>query len=76
MPVTASDMQLVRDAVREQWPVAAAVKLAVVSDLLAIALEEGSHGRRVARAVRVLLTIERSNQKLDLAELRRPRPLG
>ena len=70
LPVAAADMLLVRQAIREGWPVAPEVRSAVVSDISLIAREEGAERRRVVAAIRVLLAAAKSNRKLELEHMR------
>jgi hypothetical protein len=62
-------MLMVRQAIREGWPVHPEVKSAVVSDISLIALE-GAERRRVLAAIRVLLAMAESNRKLELEHVR------
>jgi hypothetical protein len=72
LPISLSDLLLVRRAIREGWSVSPAVRDAVVSDVTFVALsEDEACPRRFLSAVHVFIAMEAVNQAIDIAEHRR-----
>lgn len=63
MPVSRADLLMVRQAIREGWPVPEAVRLAVIDDVCDVAL--AGDPRRAIAAVRVILAMEDDNQHAE-----------
>lgn len=71
LPISLSDMLLVRQAIREDWPVAQPVRNAVVRDLTEVALSSDlSSDRYLVAAVKVFIAMEGANQDAEFAARR------
>jgi hypothetical protein len=68
LPVSGADIKMVRQALREGWPVPQDARVAVVDDLFALLQEEGVSARHLCSVVGVFIEIEEINQEIDLAE--------
>ena len=68
MPVSRSDLLLVRQAIREGWPVSQPVMDAVVRDVVNKALApEDADPRQFIAAVKVVIAMEGANQAAEFA---------
>ena len=68
MPVSRSDLLLVRKAIHEGWPVPARVKDFVMLDIHEILSDAAQNDRMLLAAVRTVVAAEAHNQRLDQAE--------
>lgn len=69
LPVSNSDLLLVRRAIRDKWPVSQCVRDLVVEDVTHVALGEANlSSSRLISAVTVLISMEEADQIAELRE--------